>query len=234
MAPRRMFEGYTSMLVTRFRGPETLDRMREEATRIDGRLEATLRIPDGPARGIVVVAHPLPTHGGTMRNPLIASLARAVAGRGLYALRFNFRGVGESDGEWTGGEEEWRDIGAAVDHARAFAPGLPVGLTAFSFGAFQTLKWLEHGGKVDALALVGVPLRSVDRTRQPLPPVPDGTFIVAAENDQFGTAAELREALPRARIAEVKGVDHFFAPKRDEVGQLIADELVRALASKVP
>jgi len=64
--------------------------------------------------------------------------------------------------------------------------------------------------------------------------VPDGTFIVAAENDQFGTAAELRAALPQARIAEVKGVDHFFVSKRDEVGQLVADELVRALASKVP
>ena len=208
--------------------------MREEATRIAGRLEATLRIPDEAPRGIVVVAHPLPTHGGTMRNPLVASLARAIAGRGLYALRFNFRGVGESDGDWTGGAEEWRDIGDAVAHARAFAPGLPVGIAAFSFGAFQTLKWLASGGKVDGIALVGVPLRSVDQSRQPLPQVPDGTFIVAAENDQFGTATEQREALPHARIAELKGVDHFFVPKRDEVGQLVADELVRALASKVP
>ena len=208
--------------------------MREEATRIAGRLEATLRIPDETPRGIVVVAHPLPTHGGTMRNPLVASLARVVAARGLYALRFNFRGVGDSDGEWTGGAEEWRDIGAAVDHARTFAPGLPVGVTAYSFGAFQTLTWLANGGTVDGLALVGVPLRSVDQTRNALPPVPDGTFIVAAEHDQFGSAAELRQALPQARIAEVMGVDHFFVPKRDEVGQLVADELVRALASKVP
>jgi uncharacterized protein len=208
--------------------------MREEALRIAGRLEATLRIPDETPRGIVVVAHPLPTHGGTMRNPLVASLARAVAARGLYALRFNFRGVGESAGEWTGGVEEWRDISDVVAHARTIAPGLPIGITAFSFGAFQTLRWLANGGTVDGLALVGVPLRSVDQSRHALPPVPEGTFIVAAENDQFGTAAELRAALPQARIAEVKGVDHFFVPKRDEVGQLVADELVRALASKVP
>ena len=67
--------------------------MREEAVRIEDRLEATLRVPDEQPRGIVVVAHPLPTHGGTMRNPLVAALARAVAARGLYALRFNFRGV---------------------------------------------------------------------------------------------------------------------------------------------
>jgi alpha/beta superfamily hydrolase len=208
--------------------------MREEATRIADRLEGTLRIPDEAPRGIVVVAHPLPTHGGTMRNPLVAALARAVAGRGFYALRFNFRGVGESAGVWTGGVEEWHDIDDAVAHARAIAPGLPVGITAFSFGSFQTLRWLEQGGRVDGVALVGVPLRSADLGRQALPPVPAGTFIVAAENDQFGTAAELRAALPQARIAEVKGVDHFFVPKRDAVGQLVADELARALASKVP
>jgi len=208
--------------------------MREEAVRVADRLEATLRIPDETPRGIVVIAHPLPTHGGTMRNPLVAALARAVAARGFYALRFNFRGVGASSGAWTGGTEEWKDIGDAVTHARGFMPGAPVGVTAYSFGAFQTLRWIEEGGRVDGLALVGLPLRSVDLSRRPLPPVPDGTFIVAAENDQFGNAAELRAELPRARIAEVKGVDHFFVGKRDEVGELVADELSRALASAVP
>ena len=207
--------------------------MREEAVRIDGRLEATLRIPDVLARGVVVVAHPLPTHGGTMRNPLVAALARAVANEGFSALRFNFRSVGESAGEWTGGREEWRDVGAAVAHARTLANGLPVGVTAYSFGAVMTLRWLAEGGRVDGIALVGVPLRGPDQEPRPLPPVPDGTFIVAAENDQFGDAQELRSAVPRARVVVVNGVDHFFVGKRDEVGRLVADELIRALASTV-
>ena len=202
--------------------------------RVAGRLEGTLRIPDETPRGIVVVAHPLPTHGGTMRNPLVAALARAIAGRGLYALRFNFRGVGESDGDWTGGQEEWRDIGDAVDEARRIAPGLPLGVTAYSFGARMTLVWLAEGGRANGVALVGVPLRGPDQEPLPLPRVPDGTFIVAAERDQFGTAAELRASLPRARIAEVKGADHFFVGQRDEVGRVVADELARALASRVP
>src|SRR5512132_4247881 len=109
--------------------------MREEAVRVAGRLEGTLRIPDSGPRGIVVVAHPLPTHGGTMRNPLVAGLARAIAAQGLYALRFNFRGVGASEGEWTGGDEEWRDVGAAVEHARSTFPELRVGVAGSSFGA---------------------------------------------------------------------------------------------------
>src|SRR2546428_7328876 len=87
----------------RARVPARLHWMLEEAKRIDGRLEGTLRVPDGEPRAIVVIAHPLPTHGGEMRNPLVAGIARACAERGWYALRFNFRGVGASDGTWTGG-----------------------------------------------------------------------------------------------------------------------------------
>jgi alpha/beta superfamily hydrolase len=203
--------------------------MREEPRRIAGRLEATLRLPDGDPRGIAVVSHPLPTHGGTMRNPLVAGIARAVAAAGLLALRFNFRGVGESAGEWTGGVAEVEDLDLAIAEARELAPALPLALSGFSFGAVTTLRWLANGGHADAVALAGVPLRSVAFEASELPPVPDGTFIVAAELDQFGTAAELRAAYPRARIVEVGGVDHFFGSKRNEVGMLIADQLVRDL-----
>ena len=98
--------------------------MREEAQRIDGRLEGTLRVPGHRRRARrVVIAHPLPTHGGEMRNPLIAAIARACADRGWYALRFNFRGVGASAGTWSGGREEADDVGAAVAHARDLRAG---------------------------------------------------------------------------------------------------------------
>ena len=201
--------------------------MREEAQRIDGRLEGTLRVPDAEPRATVVIAHPLPTHGGEMRNPLIAAIARACADRGWYALRFNFRGVGASAGTWSGGRDEADDVGAAVAHARALA--LPVGLVGYSFGALMSLKWIATGGRVDALVLVGLPLRSVSGRDNDLAPVPDGTSIVAAERDQFGTAAELRERFPKARVAEVRGVDHFFVGKRDEMARLVTDELARTL-----
>lgn len=203
--------------------------MREEAQRIDGRLEGTLRVPDAEPRASVVIAHPLPTHGGEMRNPLIAGIARACAERGWYALRFNFRGVGASEGNWTGGVDESDDVGAAVAHARALAPGLPLGLVGYSFGALMALRWSSRGGRAEALVLVGLPLRSVTGPDNDLPPVPDGTLIVAAERDQFGTAAELRERFPRARIAEVRGADHFFVGHRDELQRLVTEELARTL-----
>lgn len=229
----------------RYKAPSaTVPLVREEPRRVDGRLEATLRIPDGEPRGIAVVAHPLPTHGGTMRNPLVAAIARACAERGLYALRFNFRGTGGSSGEFSGGRLEVADLTAAAEEARAIAAGKPMLVAGFSFGALMTLRWLEAGGVPAAYALLGLPLRSVSLAAQPLPAVPDGAFIVQGEHDQFGTAAQLREHLPRARIVEVGGVDHFFVeravPRQDatgpagasrdryrEVAAIVADQLVR-------
>lgn len=208
--------------------------VREEPRRIADRLEATLRIPDVEPLGIAVVSHPLPTHGGTMRNPLVAAIARALAGVGLYALRFNFRGVGESTGTWTGGIAETGDLDLAVAEARSIAPGLPVALSGFSFGAVTTLRWLANGGTAAAVALAGVPLRSVAFQPEDLPPVPDGTFIVAAELDQYGSADELRAAYPRARIAAVAGVDHFFVRKHGEVGALIAGAIAADLHLPAP
>jgi alpha/beta superfamily hydrolase len=222
----RISEAYTT--TSRVGSRDTL-LVREEAQRIDGRLEGTLRVPDVQPRAIVVIAHPLPTHGGEMRNPLIASIARACAERGWYALRFNFRSVGASDGTWTGGRDEVDDIGATVAHARGLATTLPLGLVGYSFGALMALRWVSRGGKSDGLVLVGLPLRSVNGGENDLPPVPDGTFIVAAEHDQFGTAAELRERSPKARVAEVRGADHFFVGHRDEMARLVTEELARTL-----
>lgn len=199
--------------------------MREEPQVVAGRLEGTLRRPDLAPTAIVVIAHPLPTHGGTMRNPLMASLARAVAERGWYALRFNFRGVGASAGEWSGGREEHADLAAAVEHARALASGLPLGVIGFSFGAVTLLRWIASGGRPDACALLGLPLRSVTETSRELPPVPPGALIVNGELDEFGTADELRDAYPEARVIEVKGADHFFTGKREEVGRIVTDNM---------
>src|SRR5436190_19929094 len=112
-----MTQAYTAAERRRF--PQTSP-VREEARRIDERLEATLRIPDVEPTAIVVIAHALPTHGGTMRTPIMAAIARACAEHGWYALRFNFRGVGASAGEWSGGRDEVDDLSAAFRSARTF------------------------------------------------------------------------------------------------------------------
>lgn len=204
--------------------------MKEEAQLIARRLEGTLRTPEGLATGIVVIAHPLPTHGGTMRNPLIALLARTAADRGWYALRFNFRGVGASKGEWSGGALEHQDLADAVAHARGVAPKLRLAVVGFSFGALTTLRWLASGGRCDTFVLAGLPLRS--ETGQPhpqLPPVPDGAFVVNGEHDQFAAAAEIRAAYPRATVVAIPDADHFFTGVRDEMARTVMDHLALTL-----
>src|SRR2546422_2802389 len=153
-----------------------------------------------------------------MRTPIMAAIARACAERGWYALRFNFRGVGSSAGEWTGGRSEPDDVAAAVDYARGLAHSVRLGLAGYSFGALMVLEYVARGGRADAVALVGVGLRDQNGEPRRPPDGPPGTFIVAAENDQFGTAEDLRAAVPRARIAVVPEVDHFFVGKREAVG----------------
>lgn len=191
--------------------------MREEAQRIAGRLEGTLRVPDTPPTAIVVIAHPLPTHGGTMRNPLIAALARAAADRGWYALRFNFRGVAESAGEFSHGQGEPQDVAAAVEHARSLAPGLPLYALGFSFGARAVAEWVTSGGRPDAYVLLGLPRDAV---------APADAVIVNGENDEFGSPSELRERY--AHVIVIPGTDHFFTGKRDEVARVALDQLALA------
>lgn len=203
--------------------------MREEAQRIAGRLEGTLRIPDVDPTAIVVIAHPLPTHGGTMRNPLMATLARAAADRGWYALRFNFRGVGSSAGEWSGGRDEHKDLADAVTHARGIAPHLPLGVVGFSFGARMLAQWLAQGGRPDAFVLVGLPLRSATGDLEEPSRIPPGATLVNGANDEFAEREELRQAYPDARVIAVPDTDHFFAGKRDEVARIVMDQLALAV-----
>lgn len=193
--------------------------MREEAQRIAGRLEGTLRMPDTKPTAIVVIAHPLPTHSGSMRNPLMATVARAVAHRGWYALRFNFRGVGASEGEWSGGHLEHEDLADAVAHARAIAPALPLGAVGFSFGASMVLEWVARGGDPDAFVLMGLSLRTDP------PPVPDVAVIVNGEDDEYGDPREIARRFPRAKVITILGTDHFFTGKRDEAARIVVDHL---------
>jgi hypothetical protein len=92
------------------------------------------------ARAVAVLAHPHPLYGGTMDNKVITTLAKAFGELGAAVLRFNFRGTGKSEGQHDHGRGEIDDLAAAVDFARAQAPGLPLWLGGFSFGAFVSVE----------------------------------------------------------------------------------------------
>lgn len=120
-----------------------------------GRLEIAIDRPAGAAAGVAVIAHPHPLHGGTLTNKVVQTLARACVQAGWTAVRFNFRGVGRSEGVYDEGRGELDDLLAVV---AAQAPDGPLCLAGFSFGAFVTshaAAQLQGSRDLQRLVLVG-------------------------------------------------------------------------------
>jgi len=106
-----------------------------------GRLEALLEEPeDGELREAALVCHPHPQHGGTMHNKVVYRIARGLRSAGAVVLRFNYRGVNLSEGEYAHGEGELEDARAAFGYLRGRYPDLPFTLAGFSFGSRIVLK----------------------------------------------------------------------------------------------
>jgi len=162
-----------------------------------------------PPRGLAVLCHPHPLHGGTMDNKVVATLARCFAALGYNAVRFNYRGVGASAGGWDEGRGEVDDALAVVAAHRA--PGQALALGGFSFGGFvaaQAASRLRAGGTpAERLVLVGPAVATFDT-----PPVAADTIVVHGEADEVVSLASVLDwARPQALpITVVPGAGHFF------------------------
>jgi len=168
-----------------------------------------------------VIAPPHPLYGGTLDNPVVVALARALEQRGLATLRFNWRGVGGSSGVASGDlEPAVDDFTAAVDHL-AEAGYEPAVAAGYSFGAATAVKVALDSGGRSALALVAPPLQmlgEVDVTR-----LTGRVSVVVADDDVFAPAADIEERLrplSGATITVAPASDHFFS--RFGVDELVA------------
>jgi alpha/beta superfamily hydrolase len=174
-----------------------------------GALECALDAPAGAAFGLAVVCHPHPQHGGTMDNKVVQTLARAFVQMGYSALRFNFRGVGASDGAWAQGAGEIDDALAAVAAFRG--PEQPLVLAGFSFGAYvaanAAARLAAQAAAAERLVLIAPAASRFD-----MPAVPPGTLVVHGEaDDVVPLAAVLDWARPQALpVTVIPGAGHFF------------------------
>jgi alpha/beta superfamily hydrolase len=197
-----------------------------------GRLEAILMRPDAAPVAAGVVCHAHPRHGGVMHFKVVFRAARALQHAGLAALRFNFRGVGRSEGVHDDGRGEQDDVRAALGEAARLFPGLPLVCGGFSFGSSMALHAGCGDARVGALFALGFPLSMVPDTAF-LDACPTPRLFVQGENDEFGpgpSVAALVERLPEPRqLVIVPGSDHFFTGHLDEV-----QEAVRAWAATRP
>ena len=192
-------------------------------------LEGVWSSPVGDAAGCVVFCHPHPLDGGTMNAPLMRGVAKALAAAGLWVLRFNFRGVGTSQGTWGGGLGEVLDVAAAVALAAATHPTLSLGVTGWSFGASVSLGWQAETGST--LPWVGI-APGIHPYRGAVPPDPAHLaaarrLIVIGDRDQFATVEEMKAyaASFGAEVAVLPGSDHFFLLREVRVGALVAAHL---------
>jgi pimeloyl-ACP methyl ester carboxylesterase len=125
-----------------------------------GRLEAQLREAEGPVRGCAVICHPHPLFGGTMHTKAVFRTAQALNEIGFHALRFNFRGVGTSTGEYGEGRAEEEDVEAALDWVGEAYPELPQLLGGFSFGSMVALRVGVRDQRPQALLGLGLAVDS--------------------------------------------------------------------------
>jgi alpha/beta superfamily hydrolase len=173
-----------------------------------GALECAIDAPAGAPVGLAVICHPHPQHGGTLDNKVAQTLARAVLALGWRSVRFNFRGVGASEGAWDEGRGEIDDALAVIAAQRA--PGEALLLAGFSFGAYvasEAAARLPDDAKPQRLALVGPSTQ-----KQQMPPVPAGTVVIHGEaDDVVPLSATLAWARPQALpVIVFPGVGHFF------------------------
>lgn len=195
-----------------------------------------LRMADeaAPVRGGVVLAHPHPLYGGSMETPLVVALAQNLASEGFAVLRFNFRGVGNSEGAFGGGEAEEADIIAAVQ-ALGAQPGLPRAqraLVGYSFGAWVGLRALSRLPTVKAFVGIGTPLWHLSPAALTDDQRP--RLFITGEHDDISpphVVHSMALGAPHVRVHIIPNADHAYAGAHtDTVGQLVRDFLTQNLA----
>jgi uncharacterized protein len=186
-----------------------------------GPIECAIDAP-GPGvalRGVAVLCHPHPLHGGTLDNKVVQTMARAFVQMGYRAVRFNFRGIGQSAGGWDEGRGEVDDALAVIEALRD--PALPLALGGFSFGGYvasRAASRLPEGFGAERLVLVGPAVLNF-----PMAPVPADTLVIHGEaDDVVPLAAVLDWARPAVLpVTVVPGAGHFFHGQLPLLKQLI-------------
>ena len=197
-----------------------------------GALELACALPEGPQRGgVAIIAHPHPLQGGTMHNKVVTITERALLELGLATVRFNFRGVGRSEGVHDNGNGEADDLVAIAQWVRTQRPGDTLWLAGFSFGSYVTLR---AAGRVRPaqLVLIAPPVGRWDFVDVAAPTCP--WLIVQGEEDEvvdanavFAWAANLE---PRPQLVRMPETGHFFHRRLMDLRGVLKN----ALAANLP
>ena len=178
-----------------------------------GRVEALLKLPEGAPRAAAIVCHPHPLFGGSLHNKVVYQAAAALVDAGFATLRFNFRGVGRSEGKHDGGRGEGEDAVVLLDELASRFPGLPLLAAGYSFGAWVALRAGAFHPRVSTLLGIGIATRY--HAYDEVLASPCLTRLIQGERDELGPIEEVRSLAARftrpVRVDSVPEADHFFA-----------------------
>ncbi len=193
-----------------------------------GPLEALLQErDDAPPASAALVCHPHPLHGGTLHNKVVHRVASTLHDLGAVTLRFNFRGVGRSGGGFGGEAGELEDARAALDWLRARAPGVPLVLAGFSFGAAIAGRLAAATPEAHRLVMVAPPVATMDLAVLAHAAVPK--LVIQGTADVTCRPADLERVFPAwagpKRLERVPGATHFFDRMLPELGRALREGL---------
>jgi len=202
-----------------------------------GQLEAIYRPKTDRAERVALVLHPHPLHGGTMHNKVVFRAAKALQESGFETLRFNYRGVGHSTGEFDNERGETEDARVALEYLLGQQPDArEVVVAGFSFGSVIGLRIGCGDARVQRLIAIGAPARmsNLDFLRECAKPI---LFVHGAE-DQIAPLAPLEEFLrtlpaeSNYRLVKITGAGHFFDDQAKELMEAIKSFVGKSIFGK--
>ncbi len=202
--------------------------------RIEGRYQHS-RVPNAP---IAVMLHPHPQYGGTMNNKVVYALYHCFARHGFSVLRFNFRGVGRSQGGYDRGEGELSDAASALDWLQSFNQSASAcWIAGFSFGAWIGMQLLMRRPEISGFVSVAPPANAFDFTF--LAPCPSSGLIVHGDQDEIVPAPSVNKLVEKLRSQRnleidyrtIAGANHFFHDRLDELDKILDDYLTKAVVA---
>jgi len=190
-----------------------------------GQLEALLEMPKtGDPVGMAVICHPHPSHGGAMQNKVIHTLSRAFALQQFASLRFNFRGVGKSEGSFDDGNGEIQDALAAVDWIKKHISAGPMWLAGFSFGGAMAIHAAVASSAAGLVSVAPATSRFASDLRQ-LPECP--WLIVQGDQDELVDINETIDYVnsldPGPQLSVFSHGEHFFHGRLIELRDTVED-----------
>lgn len=204
----------------------------------EGRIEGRYQHAKADDAPVALFLHPHPQHGGTMNNKVVYTMYHAFAERGFSCLRFNFRGVGRSQGTFSRGEGELSDAASALDWLQTYNENArQCWIAGFSFGAWIGMQLLMRRPEINGFISVAPPANMYDFSF--LAPCPSSGLIVQGDKDEIVPPESVNKLIDKLRtqkaitidLETVQGANHFFHGQTDILKKHIGDYVDQALAA---